>query len=193
MTTATGDSEGSVHTKDGASYAQRPDEKLASKALSEQREGTLRAVRLFFRRQQPDWFATLTFSRRNTTLLQAQDSLRLWLRTWRKRCPENPIRLVCWSAERQHDGCAHLHLLCHGGSTICNSHCDLCWPRWKGELIPHPKPHQFLNEGWYHHNGIARWYPYDDSIGAGGATYAMKYLFKESDTDWGFWEIGKDY
>jgi hypothetical protein len=133
----------------------------------------------------PTWFATMTFRNVKTTALGASSALRLWLSTYNRHNPSDPCRSLVWSAELQQRGTAHIHALLVGMQSHSFGHCEKCTK--EGPL------YRILKESWYHHHGLARFRPYDDSVGAGGMAYVLKYILSDSCEEWGLWENGKDF
>ena len=146
----------------------------------------------------PAWWISLTFRRSNVTVQTAEESLRSWLRQWVRRGllrgvhrqgPPRIWRLV-WCVELQSRGTAHIHALSGPIPAPECPHCSLCfatfgwnyaWPIWR-----------HMKESWYSHHGIARWFPYDDSLAGGVAGYVAKYMYK-GPCEHGLWEAGRDF
>lgn len=153
------------------------------------RQAIVETVRKFFQGDQPDWFASMTFRRAETTALIAVSTLRSWLSQVARHNSAHRFRLVLWSVEAQRRGTAHLHALLAGGRTASTGHCARCDP----PLSSRPPSYRVWKESWYYHHGLARFLPYDVDLGAGGATYVCKYILSDECEDWGLWEAGEDF
>ncbi len=134
------------------------------------------------------WFASMTFRRPETSPDTAASSWKSWLSRLNILNPENRVTSCVWAVEPQRRGTAHIHALLAGGRNMRQGHCRKCN---EGLSVDAPS-YRILKESWWHHYGIARFRPYDDSIGRGGATYVLKYVLSEECEDWGFLEAGKE-
>ena len=165
-------------------------------ATEDNRSAVIETVQKFFRGPNRSlfeaapitWFATMTFRNARATAQGVPSALKSWLRLLNQRNPESRCTSVCWSVELQKRGTAHIHALLAGGRQMSHGHCNRCI----AELPCRSDGYRILKESWFHHFGIARFQPYDDSIGRGGMTYVLKYILSDECEGWGLWEAGKE-
>ena len=136
------------------------------------------------------WFATLTFRKdiESHRAHLAVSRLKCWLSAWKDS--RQPFTSVLWSAEPHNRGTVHIHALLTSTTEMYETHCKRCkldpgtsfGPDWRR-----------LNNSWYLHNGIGRFWPYDKKYQMGAERYVTKYCLKPDCLDWNFWEHRVDF